>query len=404
MKTLWYIAVKELRLIAKDRMAAVWMIFLPLGLTAIMGLVFGGFGGHSETVVIDLPVVNKDGGMLADEVVRDLSEAEGLTVETTHDEKSARTLVADGARPGALIIPTGFGGAVTAGQFAELELVVAPGAQTSAMLEAMVRGVTGGLSSVQTTVDVAVREVRRATGDSPIDVEGVVKRASAMAKERLENPLVDARITSVGGGEEQREFSIFDQLVPGYAVMFAMFTVLSAATGIVEEKERGTFRRLLVAPIARWSLLGGKLLSQFVIGVVQIGLMLLFGALVFGADTGNSLLGLLLITLATCWATTSLGILLVAVVRSRKQIHPITTLVILGTSAIGGSWYPLFLMPAGVRKVARVTLVAWSMEGYNRLMILGGSLRDVWLDVVVLLIYGAICFAIGLRLFRFKDA
>jgi ABC-2 type transport system permease protein len=210
-------------------------------------------------------------------------------------------------------------------------------------------------------------------------------------------------VTAVGSGEDE-EFGIFDQLVPGYAVMFAMFTVLSAAGGIVEEKERGTFRRLLIAPIPHWSLLGGKLLSQFLIGVAQVVLMLVLGALIFGANVGGSLLGLLLITLATCWATTSLGILLVAVIRSRKQIHPITTFVILATSAIGGSWYPLFMMPKAVQKVARVTLVAWAMEGYNRLMILGGSLSDVWVDIGVLLLYGVVCFAIGLRLFRFKEA
>jgi ABC-2 type transport system permease protein len=92
------------------------------------------------------------------------------------------------------------------------------------------------------------------------------------------------------------------------------------------------------------------------------------------------------------------------VIRSRKQIHPITTLVILGSSAIGGSWYPLFMMPKAVQHVARVTLVAWAMEGYNRLMILGGSLADVWVDIGVLVLYGAICFGVGLRLFRFKEA
>jgi len=138
--------------------------------------------------------------------------------------------------------------------------------------------------------------------------------------------------------------------------------------------------------------------------VVQIVLLFLFGALVFHISLGNSLLGLLLVTLATCWATTSLGILLVAVIRSRKQIHPITTLVILGSSALGGSWYPLFLMPKVVQQVARVTLVSWAMEGYNRLMILGGSLGDVWVDIGVLVLYGAICFTVGLRLFRFKEA
>jgi len=113
---------------------------------------------------------------------------------------------------------------------------------------------------------------------------------------------------------------------------------------------------------------------------------------------------LLLITLATCWATTSLGILLVAVIRSRKQIHPITTLIILGSSAIGGSWFPLFLMPKAVQQVGRITLVAWAMEGYNRLMLLGGSLADVWVNIGVLVLYGAVCFAIGLKLFKFKEA
>jgi len=267
----------------------------------------------------------------------------------------------------------------------------------------MVRGVTSGFSNVQTTVEVAIGEVQRATGSYDLDYEGIAKRVVATALERLHDPPVRARVTTVGSTEEQ-EFNTFDQLVPGYAVMFAMFTVLSAAGGILEEKERGTFKRLLIAPIPQWSLLGGKLLAQFLLGVGQIALMFLFGALIFHVQLGNSLVGLLLITLATCWATTSLGILLVAVIRSRKQIHPITTLIILGSSAIGGSWYPLFMMPKAVQQVARVTLVAWAMEGYNRLMIVGGNLADVWVDIGALVLYGAICFGVGLRLFRFKEA
>jgi len=62
------------------------------------------------------------------------------------------------------------------------------------------------------------------------------------------------------------------------------------------------------------------------------------------------------------------------------------------------------LMPKGVQQVARVTLVAWAMEGYNRLMMLGGSLADVWVDIGVLVLYGAVCFGVGLKLFRFKEA
>jgi len=403
MKKLLHITLNELLLLRKDRMAAVWMIILPLAMTTIMGLVFGGLGGESEAVVIDLPVVDHDGGEMAAMVLDILSQTENLQVETEYDEETARQLVTDGKRAGAMVIPSDFSAAILSGQSTALELIVVPGGQTAPLLEGMVRGVTSGFSSVQTTVEVAISEVQRATGSYDLDYEGIARRVADTALERLEDPPVRAQITTVGSAEEE-EFDVFGQVVPGYAVMFAMFTVLSAAGGILEEKERGTFKRLLIAPIPQWSLLGGKLLAQFLMGVGQIGLMFLFGALAFHVQLGNSLLGLSLITLATCWATTSLGILLVAVIRSRKQIHPITTLIILGSSAIGGSWYPLFMMPKTVQQVARVTLVAWAMEGYNRLMILGGSLSDVWVDIGVLVLYGAVCFGVGLKLFRFKEA
>jgi len=403
MKKLLYIAWNELLLLRKDKMAVVWMIILPLGMTTIMGLVFGGFGGGSEAVVIDLPVVDHDGGEMAAVVLDILSQTENLHVEMEYDEETARQLLADGKRAGVVLIPSGFSAAITSGQPTVLELIVTPGGQTAPLLEGMVRGVTSGFSNVQTSVEVAISEVQRATGSTNLDYEGIARRVAATALERLEDPPVRARITTVGG-EEEEEFNIFDQAVPGYAVMFAMFTVLSAAGGILEEKERGTFKRLLIAPIPEWSLLGGKLLAQFLMGVGQIALMFLAGALIFRVQLGNSLLGLLLITLATCWATTSLGILLVALIRSRKQIHPITTLIILGSSAIGGSWFPLFMMPKAVQQVGRVTLVAWAMEGYNRLMILGGGLADVWVNIGVLILYGAVCFAVGLKLFRFKEA
>jgi ABC-2 type transport system permease protein len=402
MKKLLYVALNELLLLFKDKMAAVWMIILPLAMTTIMGMVFGDLGGGTDTAVMDLPVVDHDGGEMAATVLDILSQTENLHVETSYDAQTARHLVTDGKRAGAVIIPPDFSAAITSGQPTTLELIVAPGVQTTRLLEGTVRGVTSGLSNVQTTLEVAISEVQRATGSYVLDYEGFTERVIATALERLQNPTIHASVTTVGSAKE--EFDIFDQMVPGYAVMFAMFSVLGGAGTILEEKERGTFKRLLIVPLPKVALLGGKLAAQFMVGVVQIALMFAFGTLLFHVSLGDSILGLVLLTLATCWATTSLGLLLVAMIKSRKQIHPITTLIILGSSAIGGSWFPLFMMPKAVQQVARVTLVAWAMEGYNQLMILGGSLADVSVDIGVLILYGATCLAIGLMLFRFKES
>ena len=159
MKKLLHITLNELLLLRKDRMAAVWMIILPLAMTTIMGLVFGGLGGESEAVVIDLPVVDHDGGEMAAMVLDILSQTENLQVETEYDEETARQLVTDGKRAGAMVIPSDFSAAIFSGQATALELIVVPGGQTAPLLEGMVRGVTSGFSSVQTTVEVAISEV-----------------------------------------------------------------------------------------------------------------------------------------------------------------------------------------------------------------------------------------------------
>ncbi len=404
MKKMLYVAWNALLLLRKDRMAVVWMVLLPLGLTFIAGLVFGGLGEGDETTVIDLPVVDLDGGELATAVINTFLEAENLRVETKYDEQKARQLVADGKRVGAVIIPAGFSDAVSSGHPTELELIIIPANQTAPLLAGMVRGVTSNIAGIQTTVNVTIAELQQVARDLNLDYDEVAERVTSIAVEQLKNPLVTAHVTTVGQSEsEDVEFDIFEQVVPGYAVMFAMFAVMSAAGAILEEKEQGTFKRLVISPITSWSLLGGKLLAQFLIGVGQVALMFVFGAFVFGVNLGDSLLGLALITLATCWATTSLGILLIAVIRSHQQAHAISTLVILGFSALGGAWFPFFWMPKAVQMVARITLVAWAMEGYNRLIILDKGLSAVWVNIGALVIYGAICFAIGVKLFRFRE-
>lgn len=231
MKKLLYVASNELLLLFKDKMAVVWMLILPLGLTAIMGLAFGGLGGGSDPVVIDLPVVDQDGGEMAAAVLDILAQMESLHLETEYDEETARQLVSDGERAGALVIPAGFTADVTSSNPTALDLLVAPGGQTAPLLEGMVRGITSGFSNVQTAVEVTISEVQRATGSYDLDYEGITARVVATTQERLENPPVGTHVTTVGSAEEE-EFNIFDQVVPGYAVMFAMFGVLSGAGGL----------------------------------------------------------------------------------------------------------------------------------------------------------------------------
>ena len=65
--------------------------------------------------------------------------------------------------------------------------------------------------------------------------------------------------------------------------------------GMRDEEEWGTSRRLSVAPVSLATLLGGKLLARFLIGVTQLLILLLFGHFAYGLTLGESPFAMLMV-------------------------------------------------------------------------------------------------------------
>ena len=198
------------------------------------------------------------------------------------------------------------------------------------------------------------------------------------------------------------KINTFDQLVPGYAIFFALFGVNAAAGTILQEKEDGTFRRLLIAPVHKYALLGGKLLAQFILTLAQLTFFFVIGYFAFHLHIG-SLPAVIALMIGVSFAATGLGILLVSAVKTRRQLSAIVPLVVILSSAIGGAWWPLFIEPAWMQQIAKIGITAWAMEGLNGVMILGKDFAQVAPDILGLFAYGLICFIIAMRLFRFQE-
>jgi ABC-2 type transport system permease protein len=170
----------------------------------------------------------------------------------------------------------------------------------------------------------------------------------------------------------------------------------------LQEKENGTFRRLLIAPIQKYALLGGKMLAQFIVTMAQLSIIFLVGYFVFKVHI-HDWLAVSLLLIGTSFAATGLGMLLVSVVRTRAQINPVVSLIVLVTSAVGGAWWPIFIEPTWLQQLAKIGITAWAMEGLNGSMILGKGFMDVLPDILGLFAYGLICLILALRLFRFQQ-
>jgi ABC-2 type transport system permease protein len=194
----------------------------------------------------------------------------------------------------------------------------------------------------------------------------------------------------------------FQQNVPGYTI-YGIFWIVSLLAGsVLIEKREGTFRRLLVAPMNRATMLAGKLLPYYVINVLQIAIMLGASALMFGLQLGNSPAGLIVVSLAAAATATGFGVLVAALARTEAQIGGMATLLLLTMSALGGCFIPRLTMPEWLRNIGLITPHAWALDAYQDLLVRGYGLMDVLPKVGVLMAFAFVFFTIGVWRFRFE--
>lgn len=410
------VAWKDLQILLKDPAALVTLFLLPLVFIVVMTLALGGmFGGGSTNNPIKIPVANEDQGTLAQAVVEDLGKTKGFQVEKEGTEGQALTraevekLVADGKRSLALVFPADFSQRLLRFEPTSIILILDPAA--SEQLVGPVRGTLSGLLQQQlmtTLAPVGIDLYFKETLPSLGPQGEVMKKRILEAMESFAGgsgqggmaSLVAIEETNPPGMTVKKYPTSIQHNAPGYTVMFVFFIVLTIAQSILTEKQEGTFRRLLAAPLSRAALLGGKLLPYYLVVLLQVAIMFAIGRLFFGMDLGEAS-GLVLVTLALAAAATSLGLLVAALGKTYAQVSGFATLAILLMAAVGGSMVPSFVMPQFMQDLARITPHFWAIAGYQDVLVRGLSLSEVALESGALLGFAVIFFGIALWRFRF---
>jgi ABC-2 type transport system permease protein len=215
--------------------------------------------------------------------------------------------------------------------------------------------------------------------------DDVYDRAAAIW---AENPAqVDFAFADAGEDASAEGVSLigFRQSVPGMGSMYVMFTVLAGMTSLLQERKQWTLQRLVVMPVARWQIIGGKMLARFIMGMIQYMVVFVVGALI--GLRYDAPLALLLLMTAFVAVITSLAFLLATVVTTENQAGSLSLFVALTVAPLGGAWWPLEIVPGWMQSVALLTPVGWAMRGFSDLLVYGRGWGAVGLPLLVL--YGA---------------
>ena len=423
------IAWKDVYSVLKDRNAMVYMLVMPLALSAIIALAFG-TAGDVRIDPVPVAVYSADAGatlpngqplsfgaIFAD-VLAPPADAAGEAAALREvvdgrrvDDLEAARADVNAGKLGALV-------AVTDPQFTEKALgwqapdpvlfyYDAGRSVGPSVVQSIVNGIASGMNATLIAQTLGPRWV--------LDVAGVEN--PSQAAQNAAAAILGARSAELGESEpirletvdlqgETRQFDALQYFAPSMAIMFMTFAMAAGAAGILIEARHWTLQRILTTPTPRWVFMGGKLLGTYTTGLLQMVALIVSTSLFAlalgrnGAIWGTNWLGLALMVVAVTFAGTSLGLVIAALAKTPEQANTYSTVALFLLAMLGGTFIPIENLPAALAWLPKVTLNYWGIQGFVALSYEGAGLAEIVPYLAALLGMGAVFFVVSLWRFN----
>ena len=172
---------------------------------------------------------------------------------------------------------------------------------------------------------------------------------------------------------------------------------------MVRDRRLGLWKRLRAAPLSRLMLLGSRWISSAIIGLVVLSSVLVFGAILYGIRVSGSVVGFLLLAMASSLMVASFGLLIAALGRTEGQCRAFAVPAVLTMSFLGGAWILTFMMPAWVQPLSLILPTRWAVDGFDLVTWRGLGLIETLPALGVVMAFAVGFAAIALARFRWED-
>jgi len=420
---------KDLQLFFADRRAVILTFAVPIAIASFFGSIFSGPSRNSEPARISVAVIDQDASAISKGIVNGAQADPNLRVTTpTADE--ARDAVRRGRTSVAVIIPKGFGDAAGQAFFGNgeqapldvlfdpsrsMEVAMVRGILTQHVMQAVSKEMFGGEQGrtlvAQTLPQIEAstmpEDQKRALVDMLNSVNNFYKQpsggAQANAAPRGITMPFTVREEPMTSGPNVA-YNAYAHSFAGMGVQFLLFAAANLGIEILLERQRGLWKRLRSAPVSRLMLLGSRVASMTIVGLMSLLVSFAFAIVVFGVRIQGSLIGFLGVSLALALMAATFGLMIAALGRTPAATRGITTMAILMMVMLGGAWVPTFVFPPWLQQVTVVVPARWAVDGFDAMTWRGIGLSGALVPTAVLLGFALLFWIVAMMRFRWEEA
>jgi ABC-2 type transport system permease protein len=194
-----------------------------------------------------------------------------------------------------------------------------------------------------------------------------------------------------------------DWLVPGLLGMTIMSTSLwGIGFPIVQARTRKLLKRLIATPMRRRDYLIAQALARLVFLSLEAGVLLAAGRLLFGMPIRGSLWLVIAISVLGAVSFAAIGLLAASRARTVEGLSGLLNLLILPMWILSGVFFASSNFPDALQPIIQVIPLTALNDALRDVILEGLPLTALGRDIAVLLAWGAACFTLSLRWFRWQ--
>jgi len=407
---MWFIALKDLSIFAKDRAAVFFFIVFPFMFVVMFYFLNV---GATEDKRMELHVVTQEAESgLSHQIIGAIETVDESQLRPGEpiivwdkDYNEAYRAVENGELAGFIAFPADFTEGIMTGSGTQLEVVADAGTiNDRAALNGFAGAIASQLGTYRVIVNASIALLIEG-GLVSVDMESITQAvqqimadiSSEQGMGGTEASYIGINIEKVGEMEEENPANY---VIPGYLVMFVFFAAAVTAEAIVRERQNNTLERLLATSIKKESILGGMFSGTLIRGLIQIAIFWVVGILVFHIDLGLSPLAVIILSILMVIMSAAFALMLATLAKTQRSAGSLAVVTALVLAPLGGCWWPLFILPRWLQNVAKISPHAWATTGFNKLMLFGADFGAVVPEMLALIGFAVVFGLIAVWRFR----
>lgn len=205
---------------------------------------------------------------------------------------------------------------------------------------------------------------------------------------------------------EGRAYKTIDFILPGQ-LGFSLLSsgVFGTAFVFISLRLTLVIKRFFATPVRRYSIVLAEAISRLLFSLIGALIILVIGHFAFGFTLIHgalTVINMLVVCTIGILVFMGFGFIISGIAKNESMVPPLANIVTLPQFLLAGTFFPIDAFPSWLQPVCRALPLTYMNDALRKIAFEGASLVDVSFQILILLAWGVVTYAVAVKVFKWE--